>query len=222
MRPSLALTLFVLGFCQCQQSPQTPAAAYAAEPSTVTLRGYLAMQNNTATLRSCADDKKYQIQDATSTLDSLYDAACFPAPIPGEAVFAVLSGTLAPDGNSFTATRVDTMEGKSPLNACLPWEFWCSGTEPFWSMQISKAEGSIFFKNMGNETGQAFPWKAPETDGKTSWKYETGELHVTIKKSPCTDGMSELTYNYSVEVQCNGDTFRGCAIRSGELMPRER
>jgi len=221
MRPSLTLLLLALGLYQCQEGSQTSAPASSAEPVSSTLRGYYAVQKNTATLRSCADDKKYQIQDATGTLDSLYKAACFPAPIPGEAVYAVLNGTLAADGNTFTATRVDTLQSKNRFTACMPWEFWCSGTEPFWSLQISEAEGGIFFKNMGDETGQAFTWKAPQTDGKSSWLYETEGLRITIKKGPCSDGMSDMEYNYSVEIQRNGETFRGCAVRRGETVRRE-
>lgn len=221
MRPSLILVLFALGMYQCQQGPQNPVPTSSTEPAPSTLRGYYAMQNHTATLRSCADDKKYQIKDATGMLDSLYETACFPAPIPGESVYAVLNGTLAADGSTFTATRVDTLQSKNRFTACMLWEFWCSGTEPFWSLQISEAEGGIFFKNMGDETGQAFPWKSPKTDGKTSWVYETENLRITIKKSPCSDGMSEMEYNYSAEVVRNGETFRGCAVHSGETVRRE-
>jgi uncharacterized membrane protein len=152
-------------------------------------------------------------------------------------VYAVLTGTIGPkdtfgyssqtDG-VFTVTRVDTLQSKNPSNACLPWEFWCHGTEPFWGLQISEAEGGIFLKNIADETGTQYPWDKPKTDGATFWTYETSlspgskeMLKIVIKKEKCSNGMSDIEYNYSVAVTRGEETLRGCAVRSGEPTPAE-
>ncbi|MCS7035241.1 MAG: hypothetical protein RMJ33_02525 [Saprospiraceae bacterium] len=217
------LPLLAIAFVwwQCKQTPKTPAAVESAPPAETTLRGYFSKSDQGALLRACPDGKKYRVNDATRLLDSLYEQACMPAPIPGEAVYAVLTGVLSDDGQTFTVQRADTLTSKGPNNACLGWEFWASGTEPFWSLQISEAEGSLFFKDIGLEEGQAFAWSAPKTDGKSTWTYESGDLKAVIKKAKCSDGMSELEYNYSVELNIAGRKLRGCAIRSGEPMPTE-
>lgn len=239
-----AIVLLLLAFClaNCTDSPkpdtlglqsQSPDAQ-TAEP--VTLRGYYVQSDGVSTFHSCADNRQYQVKDATRLLDSLYLLACLPAPIPHEATYAVLSGTIGPKDASNTAagttgtltvTRVDTLQAKNRFNACLPWEFWCHGTEPFWGLQISEAEGGIFFKNMADETGARYAWDKPRTEGQFSWVYEVNDpagdaapLKIAIKKEKCSDGMSDIEYDYSVRVAIGNETLRGCAVRGGEPVKR--
>ncbi len=221
LRILFLLTLLVLSE-QCKQSHKNVnAPAETVGSASTTFVGYLSQNEQGAVLRACSDGKQYRLSDATGRLDSLYQLACEPAPIPGETVYAVLAGTLSGDGSTLSVERIDTLTAKSPANACIPWEFWCSGVEPFWGLQISKAEGSLFFKDVGEQIGQAFAWVPPKTDGKSMWTYETAGLKVVIKKTPCSDGMSDLTYSYSVQLSIGDRTLNGCAIRWGEPMPAE-
>ena len=221
-------------FMRCTESPKTNASQnQILNSQPTTLRGYYIIGDEVNMLRNCADNKQYWVNDATGLLDSMYQQACFPAPIPYEAVYAVLTGTIGPkdsigfaseaDG-TFTVSRVDTLQAKTMFNACMPYEFWCHGTEPFWSLQISEAEGGIFLKNMADETGTQFVWTEPRSDNMTSWVYETGSeddpLKIVIKKGKCNDGMSDVEFGYSTEVIFNGNTLRGCAVRGGEAIPR--
>ncbi len=221
LRTFLLLTLLVLSW-RCKQSPKNVnALSEASGSASAMFVGYLSQNDAGSVLRTCSDGKQYRVNDATGRLDSLYFLACEPAPIPGEAVYAVLAGTLSADGSTLSVERIDTLTAKSPANACIPWEFWCSGTEPFWGLQISEAEGSLFFKDVGEQIGQAFAWVPPKTDGKSMWTYETAGLKVVIKKTPCSDGMSDLAYSYSVQLSIGDRTLNGCAIRWGEPMPTE-
>lgn len=239
-------TLLLLAFCfaKCTETSKPDALGLQSQPPpspqspvAATLRGYYVLGDEVNTFRNCTDDKRYWVKDATGSLDSLYREACLPAPIPNEAVYAVLTGMLGPKETSgaaaqtngtFTVTKVDTLQSKNRFNACLPWEFWCHGTEPFWGIQISEAEGGIFFKNMADETGTRYTWNEPRTNGSTSWVYEASaipsdkdRLKIVIKKEKCTDGMSDIEYNYSVEVTKGKETLRGCAMRGGEPAKRE-
>lgn len=231
MRKTFVFCLLVAGIVRCTESPKPAPAAPA--PVTVTLKGYYVLGDEVNMLRNCADNKQYWIVDATGSLDSLYREACLPAPIPFEATYAVFAGTLGPkdslgvaseaDG-TFTVTRVDTLQAKTMFNACVPYEFWCHGTEPFWSLQISEAEGGIFFKNMADETGTQYAWTEPRFTDNTSWVYETYDgdkpLQITIKKEKCNDDMSDLEYGYSAEIRMGGKILRGCAVRGGEPIAR--
>lgn len=241
MRKTTLLLLLILGFARCSETPKPNASEIQSSAfnssNPTTLRGYYVLGDEVNMFRNCADNKQYWVRDATRSLDSLYREACFPAPIPYEAVYAVFTGTLGSKDTSsnavetegvFIVTKVDTLQSKNKFNACLPWEFWCSGTEPFWSLQISEAEGGIFFKNMADETGAQYAWDEPRTDGKTSWTYEISDasgskdgLKIVIKKEKCNDGMSEIEYGYSAEIMMNGTTLRGCAVRGGEPVKRE-
>lgn len=232
MRKICLLWLLAWGLAGCTESPK-PGASQLAPRQPATLRGYYTAGDGVNMFRNCGDNKQYWVQDATGSMDSLYEQACFPAPIPFEAVYAVLTGTLGPkdsvgaaseaDG-TFTVNRVDTLQAKSMFTACIPYEFWCHGTEPFWSLQISEAEGGIFFKNMADETGTQFTWTEPRSEGASTWVYETNDtdrpLKIVIKKGKCSDGMSDIEYNYSAELSTGGVTLHGCAVRGGEPIPR--
>jgi len=238
MKNTLLLLPFALLLARCTDTPapaNSPNTLAPAAPKTATLRGLYSQNTQGAYLIECSDWAKSAgghiaatpVTDQTGLLDSLYRSACQPAPIPGESVFAVLSGTIL--NNALTVNRIDTLQAKNFFTDCAPYEFWCSGTEPFWSLQISQSEGGIFLKNMAEESGTAYVWAAPETNGSTSWTYRAtpqagsagGPIQVTIRKQPCNDGMSDLRFDYSSEVKLNGQTLRGCAVRYGERMPRE-
>lgn len=219
---TFVFALLAISLWQCRQKSQSPAETQqSAAPVESTLRGYLTEGEKGFSLRLCTDEARYSVDDTTGKLDSLYRQACMPAPIPGEAVYAVLSGVLSATGDRFTVQRIDTLAPKGWRDACLPWEFWCNGTEPFWSLQISESEGFIYYKNVGDDEGRAFAWTQPKTNGKT-WTYEAKGISVVIKKEKCSDGMSDIVYPYSVEVTLDGQQLRGCAVRGGEPLPEEQ
>jgi uncharacterized membrane protein/heat shock protein HslJ len=86
-------------------------------------------------------------------------------------------------------------------------DFTGSGTEPFWSVKIDFEKG-IFFNSadgvMKFETGipESTPVKNKEGVIYTakSIKYE---VKVQTTKEPCSDGMSDNSYPYSVKININ-------------------
>ena len=93
--------------------------------------------------------------------------------------------------------------------------FRCTGTEPFWSLDI--AENGITFQTP--ESGPVtYPFTPPVSKGDvieffTSLGSGSGKnnLKIILKPGNCSDGMSETVYPYSVEVELDGQTLRGCA-----------
>ena len=235
MKKIVLMLALAIVFVQCTETPPSSgiiSTSLAPVPQkTVTLRGQYHKATQGLLLLECSSRKLYRVTDQTRVLDSLYKAAIQPAPYPNEPVYAVLTGTIGTGANDslFTATRVDTLRPLDRFNPCVPYDFWCSGTEPFWSLRISETDGGIFLKNMADEKGEAFFWKAPKTDGKTSWSYQTSALppaadqplQVVIRKQKCNDGMSDLRFDYSAEVTIDGKVLRGCAVRKGERQPKE-
>ncbi|HMX41918.1 MAG TPA: hypothetical protein PKD78_16390 [Saprospiraceae bacterium] len=237
--PPLLLSIAFLPLTGCTDSPPTADATNRLMQSTAqpaTLRGLYQQTAQGRFLTDCAEMARAAgghmratpVLDQTGRLDSLYRAATQPAPIPEESVYAVLHGSLSE--GTLTVTRIDTLQGKNMLSTCPPYDFWCSGTEPFWSLQISAAEGGIFLKNMADERGSAYVWSAPTTDGKNSWVYRaapknaadaSAPIQVTVRRQPCSDGMSDLRFDYTSEVKIGATVLRGCAVRYGERMPRE-
>lgn len=95
------------------------------------------------------------------------------------------------------------------------------GTEPFWAVRI---DGTAFTLLRPDAPELAFTapgatiipgraeWQAKAADGQT--------LKVTLYVSECSDGMSDLRYPMTAEVEFAGETLRGCAAKTAEL-PRE-
>ncbi len=93
----------------------------------------------------------------------------------------------------------------------------CSGTEPFWAMQLdntrgdfdSLAEGKsvIDFQTSRSAHGVPIIW---------SLKGTTGPAHSPVfalleETNQCSDGMSDLTYRYSVRIDIeDGPFYAGC------------
>ncbi len=220
MKKTLFLLLPVLLLQRCgnsDQALQTPPQVDKAQQQIVRGSFHLAAANYL--IRDCNTGQLYTV-NPTPALDSLYRQACEPINYPAETVYAVLRGSL--NGEKLTVTDIDAVESKNPWNTCTPFEFWCSGTEPFWDLEISQAEGGIFYQDIGREKGTKYAWVAPKINGDI-WTYEVPAtadghpaLRIVIKKEPANNGMSDLVYNYSTELTVNGEKRSGVAIRWGE------
>lgn len=224
--------LMLLFATACSDTPPGPGTApennlqraVALQPLQV-LRGMYSAGSQGSSFYACSDGKTYRVSGRPAGLDSLYESARGPAPYDGESVYAVVEGRFGANDNTLTISRVDSMAGHSVFNTCLPYDFWCTGTEPFWRLLISEREAGFGFKLIGEERGRTFPWSAAKTDGNT-WTYESADpatrqkLKVVVRKTPCSDGMSDRRFNYAAEITLGTSTFRGCAVRSGESVVR--
>lgn len=213
----LFLSIPLLQRCSnSDQARQTPPQADKNAPQI--MRGSFKIQADAYLLHDCGTGKIHTVKPAP-LLDSLYRTACLSIVYPEKSVYAVLRGTLADE--VMTVTDIDAVEAKNPWNTCIPFEFWCSGTEPFWDLEISEAEGGLFYQDIGRAQGAKYAWTAPKINANT-WIYDVpanqGQpaFRVVIKKENANNGMSEVTYNYSSEITVNGEKRQGVAIRWGE------
>lgn len=89
------------------------------------------------------------------------------------------------------------------------------GTEPFWSLTITKQR--IAFKEPGRRGDVTVrnPGGRPSFNGM---RYVTRQLSVDITHAPCSDGMSDRRFADTVTVTTRGRTWRGCG---GDILPPE-
>lgn len=222
----LSLLLSLIVACEFSTPPQQTTtnalqATEALETATQTLHGMYKKSGSGAAFYDCASGNNYQVSTFPAMLDSLYRAACEPSPYQGESVYAVVQGRIhlaeVPGyAGSLSITQVDTLRPRSRRDRCLPYEFWCTGTEPFWSLLISEAETGIFMKMLGEEQGRVFFWSGAQKSGN-SWIYnttdtDTGEkLRIVVRQETCSDGMSDRVFQYSAELTLGGQQLLGCA-----------
>lgn len=94
------------------------------------------------------------------------------------------------------------------------------GTEPFWGLQIRDTQITLQRPDhpaaIGPNPGLVMK------DGKATWTTQAGAspLVVTLSLAPCSDGMSDLKYDYAAQVVIGSETLKGCAGKA-TAMPKE-
>ena len=91
------------------------------------------------------------------------------------------------------------------------YDFKASGTEPFWWADISA--NSTTFTRPGDDgiIEKVYQTAQEEKDDMTVIKDAKGEFFITLKKEPCSDGMSDIVYTYSASVAVGAENLKGCA-----------
>lgn len=176
-----------------------------------------------------APQKKYWVLGETDKLTDLYESAIRQG-YEGQNVVASVRGVLkkpkpskgaamaSPYDAQLFVNEVVKVRPKNFRNTCVPFNFWGLGNEPFWSLQISEAEGVVEFSKLGAPTEVA-PYVKPsiENEGLTSRYFVTfpngQRMKITVTKEDCKDSMAGNPYAYSIEVSYNGEVLRGCATK---------
>lgn len=217
-----ALSAFVLCAIACVDTAPSDASVNSLQPEQRSVaappaifRGAYRRTSKGAFFYNCSTAEWQPVAEQPAGLDSLYREACMPTPVPDEPVYAVVQA-VPRGGDSLAILRVDTLSPRTMRNSCLPYEFWCLGTEPFWGAVVS--EEGVSLKMIGSGQGLWFP--APRrVPGEGIWTYESTDpktktvLRLQIKKEPCSDGMSDRQYDYSVQLRRGDELLRGCAVR---------
>lgn len=152
----------------------------------------------------------------TSVVDSLYNLI-LPNAYTDEAIYVKMNASLDPnDPNSILFTDGIKAEQKNYKNNCIQSDYWCTGIEPFWVMQISKSEDLIDFYNPMEQKTTHFVYAKPEIkNGVTTYTSTDGENKITvvIKKEKC-NGAIDKQYDFSVQIQLNDKKYNGCGLQT--------
>ena len=154
----------------------------------------------------------------TAEIDSMYNLI-LPNAYSDEALYIEMNASIDPnDSGSIVFSYNLKAEQKNYKNTCIRSDYWCTGTEPFWIIQISKGEDLIDFYNPMEQKTTHFVYSIPEIkNGITTYSSTDGEnkINITIKKEKC-NGAIDKQYDYSVQVQLNDKKYSGCGIKSEE------
>lgn len=101
------------------------------------------------------------------------------------------------------------------VSSTAPARYRCTGTEPFWSIDIS-SEGIVF--QSPESSPVTYPYRAAQNNAGSiefntslNTNTESSTLKVVLTPGNCSDGMSDIQYPYSAEVVRDGQRLRGCA-----------
>jgi uncharacterized membrane protein len=152
-----------------------------------------------------------------------------PNAYPGEGIFVNMMAEINASSDKNYAGTLELKELlktelKDYTNTCIPYDFWCMGTEPFWHLQISEKENLIdLYDPMEQKTIHADYVKPEVTENSITYttlnNIKKINFRIVILKEKCSDGMSEREFNYKATVLLNGVTeYNGCAVKYGEKL----
>lgn len=188
-------------------------------------RGLFFQDKNGATFRDCANpDSVYWVADSTHRLKDLYMES-FAHPNPYSSVVAILKGELIPTVRDYLADehpqtlivrQVTLVEKKNGSNLCIPFDFWASGSDPNWTLEISEKENLIELNLPDEKKLYYFSYSEPaEKEGYTVYQnynsVQSYSIEIKIKKESCTDSSTGQLRDYTFEVGLNADVpLKGC------------
>jgi uncharacterized membrane protein len=85
------------------------------------------------------------------------------------------------------------------------------GNEPFWHVDVRASELQLFEMADLRVTAPKFTLEE-RADGR---EYKSPELRLSIRYTPCSDGMSDRTYPHTARVEYAKGSFTGCGWPAG-------
>ena len=99
--------------------------------------------------------------------------------------------------------------------------FIALGSEPFWNVRVFRDR--LRYEALGEEPVEfESPRNVTEPgSGRRVWTAATGAqmISVTIEERPCSDTMSDVSYQYAASVRIGERSLVGCALKGGVAEP---
>ena len=214
LRNIALVTIVVYGAAAC--APRTGAKVVApAEPED--FRGLFAHVDGASSLLPCgthADGAAAEALpvDPTPALLEAYARATRQG-YPGQRIEVAFRGARDPETGHIAVRDYSAAVAKTRHSACVPAELWALGNEPYWSLQISRAEGVAEWSAIGEQT-VPYAYAAPTVgEGGRVRRYYFGgrqRLKVTVTEEACEDSEAGNRYPYRVRVERAGRVYEGC------------
>jgi uncharacterized membrane protein len=133
----------------------------------------------------------------------------------GIAVFLAFCapGTPNPDPSSLQSST--SAAGPEPVSDPMKdagVDFVCFGTEPFWGISIDFEKKMMFSIAGGDTVNVPAVMGTRDAEGNTvySAKTEKHQLKVLIRRTECSDGMSDGVHAFAVKAEVDGKLYEGC------------
>lgn len=140
-------------------------------------------------------------------------AACQPQAPDGSPASAPAD---APAANGVSSEAAAVAVAPTPYDPPLS----ARGTEPFWALEVTEQTLTLTRPDV-EPLSMANPGMRMQGDKATWDALSAGaRLYIVAEVKTCSDGMSDLSYPLTVEVQTGDLKLKGCGAKTGE-MPRE-
>jgi len=197
---------------------QTTAVAEDGASSNEPIRGVAALSGGTITFRECgAPGAGATLTDPSGELERA--VASFSAR-PGDGIYVELDGVPAADGTTIAMSALLRARAPGEGITCdapvFDGEFFATGNEPFWAIEIS--ENGIVYRSPARPEGRTYPYAFTRTE-TGSVDYATklegpapSTLEMTLEPARCVDSMSGELRSFKAHVALDGKKLEGCAV----------
>ena len=139
--------------------------------------------------------------------------------VAGAGLLASCGGQADEQAAATPSAAATTPEPDPVAMSFLPEVIRASGTEPFWSADISKE--SVTYTTPENLGSGGVTASISRADGAENVKFTAtidGQvLDILVTPGSCSDGMSDKVYPWTVERTLGEETVSGCADRPNEV-----
>ena len=98
--------------------------------------------------------------------------------------------------------------------------YQCTGTEPFWSLNITsrsivfkRPDSTVSYRPVAPRPAAGRPLDFVSVYSTTTARAPARPLTAVVRRGACSDGMSDTNYRYSVIVLTPGAVYEGCCRR---------
>jgi uncharacterized membrane protein len=95
----------------------------------------------------------------------------------------------------------------------LPIRLHCSGTEPFWGLELSYSRADVHFAFSEEDFSTGFSLPISPANRTNIWlrtRFDFESDFLVLEAQTCSDGMSERSYPYSILVKLEENLLGGC------------
>lgn len=123
----------------------------------------------------------------------------------------VACSPAAPDAD--TPAREAAAAQVDPAMAVFPANLQAAGVEPFWGVKVEGGMLAYTTPETMDAPRRLQATRSIDADGLHLTGEDRGTpFRLDVRREPCSDGMSDMTYPFSVSWWLEGKTAKGCAF----------
>ena len=123
---------------------------------------------------------------------------------------------IVPEGNGWVSARYLEPIERPRTNGGLPLNLTCTGTEPFWSLQLGPDETvALELAAADEKTLVALEWSGTSRNlGPGAFGFSGSGATGVLRRGRCSDGMSDIEYGWGIDIILMGSDnprlYSGC------------
>lgn len=123
---------------------------------------------------------------------------------------------IVPEGNGWISTKFLEPVSRPQSNGGLPLNLACTGTEPFWSLQLGPDEmATLNIADVEEQLPVPLEWSGTSRNlGPGAYGFSGGGASGVLRREQCSNGMSDQEYGWAIDIillnGASSQLYSGC------------